>query len=58
MVKSRIIFKILLLVYKSVNGTSSKNIELKFKSYNCREDDFLKLKLNFFKTKHGKRTSE
>ena len=55
-VDSRIIFKILLLVFKSVNGTSSKNIELELKSYNCREDDFLKLKLNFFKTKYGKRT--
>ena len=30
-VESRIIFKILLLVYKSINGTSSKNIELEFK---------------------------
>ena len=39
-----------------MNGTSSKNIELELKSYNCREDDFLKLKLHFFKTKHGKRT--
>ena len=55
-VDSRIIFKILLLVYKSINGTSSKNIELEFKSNTCREDDFLKLKLHFFKTKYGKRT--
>ena len=33
-----------------MNGTSSKNIELAFKSYNCRKDDFFKLKLNLFKT--------
>ena len=33
-----------------------KNIELEFKSNNCREDDVLKLKLHFFKTKYGKRT--
>ena len=45
-----------MLVYKSINGTSSKNIELEFKSHNCREEDFLKLKLHFYKTKYGKRT--
>ena len=55
-VESRIIFKILLLVYKSINGTSSKNIELEFKSHNCREKEFLMLKLHFYKTKYGKRT--
>ena len=55
-VESRIIFKILLLVYKSINGTSSKNIELEFKSHNCREEDFLMLKTHFYKTKYGKRT--
>ena len=42
-VESRIVYKILLLVYKGVNGTSSKNIELDFKSHNCRPEDFLKL---------------
>ena len=55
-VDSRIIFKILLLVYKSINGACSKNIELEFKSHNCREEDFLMLKLHFFKTRYGKRT--
>ena len=55
-VESRIIFKILLLVYKSINGTSSKNIKLEFKSHNCREEDFLMLKTHFYKTKYGKRT--
>ena len=55
-VESRIIFKILFLVYKSINGTSSKNIELEFKSHNCREEDFLMLKTHFYKTKYGKRT--
>ena len=55
-VESRIIFKILLLVYKGIQGTSSKNIQLDFKSHNCRPEEFLMLKTNFCKTKYGRRT--
>ena len=54
-VESRIIFKILLLVYKSIQGTCSLNLTLDFKSYSCRPDDFLKLKVVFAKTKYGER---
>ena len=54
-VESRIIFKILLLVYKGIQGTSSKNIWLDFKSHNCRPEEFLMLKTSFCKTKYGKR---
>ena len=57
-VESRIIFKILLLVYKSTRGTCSKNLELEYKQYNCRPDDFLKLQLTFAKTKYGERRYE
>ena len=54
-VESRIIFKILLLVYKGIRGTSSKNLQLDFKTHNCRPEDFLMLKTSFCKTKYGKR---
>ena len=55
-IESRIIFKILLLVYKSIQGNSPKSIQLEFKSYNCRPEDFLKLKTCFRKTPYGRRT--
>ena len=55
-IESRIIFKILLLVYKSIQGTCSNNLQLDFKSYNCRPEEFLMLKTGFCKTKYGKRT--
>ena len=55
-IESRIIFKILLLVYKGIQGTSSKNIQLDFKPHNCRPEDFLMLKTKFFKTSYGRRT--
>ena len=54
-IESRVIFKILLLVFKSVHGMCSKNLELDFKSFNCRPEDFLKLKVIFAKTKFGER---
>ena len=55
-IESRIIFKILLLVYKGIQGTSSKNIQLDFKAHNCRPEDFLKLKTKFCKTAYGRKT--
>ena len=44
-VESRVIFKILLLVFKCIGGICSENLisKLKFKKYNCRPDDYLKL---------------
>ena len=54
-VESRILYKILLIVYKSIGGMCSKNLMLDFKSYNCRPEDFLKLKVAFAKTKYGER---
>ena len=55
-VESRVIFKLLLIVFKSIHGICSKNIQLDFKSHNCRPDDFLMLKTSFVKSKYGKRT--
>ena len=55
-VESRIVFKILLLAYKGIHGTSSKNIALDFKTHNCRPNEFLMLKTPFYKTKYGMRT--
>ena len=37
-------FKILLLVYKILNGLCSRNLELQYKTFNGRDDDFLFLK--------------
>ena len=55
-VESRIIFKMLLLVHKSIQGKCSKNLELPYKKYNCRPDDFLMLETKRCKTKYGERT--
>ena len=55
-VESRIIFKLLLLVHKSVQGKCSKNLQLPYKMYNCRPDDFLMLEMKRCKTKHGERS--
>ena len=55
-VESRIIFKILLLVFKSIHGLCSDNLLLTYKRYNCRPDDYLQLEMKVVKTKYGKRT--
>ena len=59
-IESRIIFKILLLVFKCVHGTCSENLisKLKFKKYNCRPDDYLQLETRKVSTKYGRRTFE
>jgi hypothetical protein len=57
-VESRVVFKILLLVYKVVNGICSENIKLSFKPFNGRPKDFLLLNTPNFKTKYGKRIFE
>ena len=57
-VESRVIFKILLLVFKCIRGICSENLisKLKFKKYNCRPDDYLKLETEKVLTKFGPRT--
>ena len=55
-IESRTMFKILLLVYKSIKGNSPKSIKFEFKQKNCRSEDFLKLKICFRNTTHERRT--
>ena len=59
-VESRVIFKILLLVFKCIRGMCSENLmsKLKFKKYNCRPDDYLKLETRKVSSKFGRRTFE
>ena len=54
-VDARIIFKILLLVYKVLRGKCSKNIALDYKGFNGRDEDYLLLDTPNFKTAYGKR---
>ena len=54
-VESRIIFKLLLLMFKCIHGQSAKIIEIKYKSHNCRPQDYLLLETRKVKTKYGKR---
>ena len=55
-IESRIIFKILLLVYKCVLGKCSNNLKIKYKSHNCRPNDYLLLETKRVNTKYGRRT--
>ena len=55
-VESRVIFKILLIVYKCVIGNCSNNLIINYKMHNCRPNDYLMLVTPSCKTKHGKRT--
>ena len=55
-VESRIIFKILLIVFKCVIGNCSNNLRIKYKMHNCRPNDYLMLKTPSCKTKYGERT--
>ena len=55
-VESRIIFKLVLLVYKCIIGQCSNNLKIKYKSHNCRPQDYLILETKSVKTKYGKRT--
>ena len=54
-VDARITFKILLLVFKVLKGQCSQNIELRYKTFNGRADDYLLLDTPNFKTAYGKR---
>ena len=55
-VEARIVYKVLLLVFKWKIGVASENLQLKYKSFYGRESDFLMLETPHFKTKYGKRT--
>jgi hypothetical protein len=59
-VESRIIFKILLLVFKSIHGMCSQNLidKIKYKGYNCRPNDYLLLETRKVNTRYGQRTFE
>ena len=57
-IEARIVFKILLLTFKVIHGMCSANIQLQFKPFNEREDDFLLLHTPHFKTNFGKRIFE
>ena len=54
-IDSRIVFKIIFLVYKTIRGMSSENLKLQFKSFNGRPEDFLLLHTPNFETCYGKR---
>ena len=55
-VESRVIFKLILIVYKCINERCSKNLKITYKRYNCRPNDYLLLETTAVKTKYGKRT--
>ncbi len=59
-IESRVIFKILLLVFKCIYGICSDNLvsKLKLKKYNCRSEYYLQLETRKASTKHGRRTFE
>ena len=57
-IESRIMFKILLLVYKRVNGRSPNNLNINYKMHNCRPDDYLLLATKKVNTVYGRRTFE
>ena len=55
-IESRILFKVLLLVYKCINGVCSKNLQIQYKGYNCRTNDYLLLETKKVNTTYGERT--
>ena len=59
-IESRVIFKMLLFVYKCIRGLCTANLtqKLKYKKYNCRLGDYLMLETRKVKTKYGRRTFE
>ena len=57
-IESRIVFKVLLLVFKIVRGMCTENLTLTYKSFNGRPSDFLLLDTPNVNTKYGKRLFE
>ena len=54
-VDARVTFKVLLLVYKIINGLNPQNLGIRYKGFNGRPDDYLLLDTPNFKTAYGKR---
>ena len=54
-IEARVMFKIILLIYKSVTGQCSANLEIRYKSHQCRPQDELLLEAVGAKTKYGRR---
>lgn len=54
-VEARIMFKLLLLVYKCVTNQCSANLQITYKTYNCRPNDYMLLESYYPKSKYGKR---
>ena len=55
-VESRILFKLLLIVYKCIHGRCSRNLQVQYKMHSCRPEDYLMLATKRVNTKYGKRT--
>ena len=55
-VESCIIYKIFLLVHKCVIGQCPENLKIRYKTYNCRPEEYLMLEVKHVKTNYGRRT--
>ena len=55
-IESRIIFKLLLLIYKYIKGRIPSHYNLQYKSHNTHPNDYLLLKTTNYKTRYGKRS--
>ena len=54
-IDARITFKVLLLAHKILRGKCSENLQLQYKQFNGRPDNYLLLDTPNFKTAYGKR---
>ena len=54
-IEARIMFKVLLLVHKSLRGKCSDNLQLQYKSFNGRSDEYMMLETPNYKTVYGRR---
>ena len=54
-IEARVVFKVLLLVHKSLRAKCSDNLHLQYKTFNGRPDDYLMLETPEYKTVYGKR---
>ena len=57
-VESRIVFKVILLVFKVIRGMCSENLQLSYKTFNGRQEEFLLLHTPNFESRYGKRLFE
>ena len=54
-IDARIMFKILLLVHKVLRGKCSDNLQLRYKGFNGRPEDYLMLETPNYRTTYGRR---